>query len=314
MSFGYNDGIDNLRDLEDTDISVKKKVKKNHVIADDDCFYKVKTVYNQYSYIFRSKNQDLKRGMMLIVPTQYGNEMGICQGRTENTDEIMYQDELTDIVRIANEKDKAKYSENIKKENKAFEVTMKKIQEHKLEMKLINVHYFLEDSKILFNFTSDGRVDFRELVKDLASVFKTRIELRQIGVRDECRILGSYGQCGKRLCCSGVLNELAPITIKMAKEQNITLNSLKISGTCGRLLCCLAYENETYTEEKKEYPREGTRVLVNNEPYIITEINIQSKKLKLISDEHRERFIYISKNDLNFDKSKNIFTVVVAGS
>ncbi|HBD92871.1 MAG: hypothetical protein A2015_03485 [Spirochaetes bacterium GWF1_31_7] len=307
MNLDYNENIDNLRDLEDTDISVKKKIKKNHKIADDDNFYRVKTVYNQYSYIFRSKNTDIPRGTILIVPTQYGNEVGICQGKTTNIDEISYQDELTDIVRIANEKDKAKHSENIKKEEKAYELTIKKIAEHKLEMKLINVHYFLEDSKILFNFTSDGRVDFRELVKDLASIFKTRIELRQIGVRDECRIIGSYGQCGKKLCCSGTLNELTPITIKMAKEQNITLNSLKISGTCGRLLCCLSYENETYTEEKKAYPREGTKVFVNDELFILVEINIQSKKLKLLSEEHRERFIYISKNDLSFDKSKNMY-------
>lgn len=311
MSFEYTDSIDNLKELEDTDISHKNRVKKNHKISDTDCFYRVKTVYNQYSHIYRSKNQGITKGMMVIVPTQYGNEMGICQGRTNNIEEIQYQDELNDITRLATDKDKAKFSENLKKEQKAFELTMKKIEEHKLEMKLINVHYFLEDSKILFNFTSDGRVDFRELVKDLASIFKTRIELRQIGVRDECRIIGSYGQCGKHLCCSGVLNELTPITIKMAKEQNITLNSLKISGTCGRLLCCLSYENETYVEEKKNFPREGSKVFVENEPFILVEVNIQSKKLKLLSEEHREKFLYVAKEDLKFDKSKNAYIASV---
>lgn len=309
MAFDYTENIDNLKALEDTDIAVKKRVKKDHKISPDDSFYKIKTIYNQYSTIFKSKLNDIPKGIMVIVPTQYGNEVGFCQGKTNNVDEALYQDELLDILRIASEKDKAKYSENIKKENKAFDITLKKIIEHKLEMKLINVHYFLEDSKILFNFTSDGRVDFRELVKDLAAIFKTRIELRQIGVRDECRIIGGYGQCGKKLCCSGVLNELTPITIKMAKEQNITLNSLKISGICGRLLCCLAYENETYMEEKKEYPKEGTRVLINGELFILVEINIQAKKLKLICDEHKERYIFIDKKDLKFDKAKNMYSV-----
>lgn len=305
MDFTYSDNIDNLKELEDTDLSIRKKTKKHHKITENDCFYRVKTIFNQSSSIYRSKNPNLTKGTLLIVPTQYGNEIGICQGQTNNMEEIQYQEELNDITRIANDKDKARHTENIKKEIKAFDITLKKITEHKLDMKLINAHYFLEDSKILFNFTSDGRVDFRELVKDLASIFKTRIELRQIGVRDECRILSSYGQCGRHLCCGNVLNDLTPITIKMAKEQNITLNSLKISGTCGRLLCCLSYEYDTYIEEKKNYPKEGSKIFVNNEPFLVIEINIQTKKIKLISEKNSNNMIMIDISLINKDKNNN---------
>src|SRR4030042_3823278 len=191
-----------------------------------------------------------------------------------------------DVIRIANKPDREKYRENLKKEKDAFNIALKKIEEYSLDMKLVNVHYFLEDSKILFNFTADGRIDFRELVKDLAVIFKTRIELRQIGVRDECRIMHGYGHCGKHYCCSDVCNELKPITIKMAKEENITQNSLKIRGACGRLLCCLAYEYETYLEEKKNYPEVGSKIKLNNKWFIVTEINIQSKIIKINSEDN----------------------------
>ncbi|MCG8570026.1 MAG: hypothetical protein MJB14_07775, partial [Spirochaetes bacterium] len=196
------------------------------------------------------------------------------------------------------------YQDNLKKEKKAFGITIETIKKHQLEMKLINVHYFMEDSKILFNFTADGRVDFRELVKDLASIFKTRIELRQIGVRDECRIIDGYGQCGKHLCCANVINDLDPITIKMAKEQNITLNSLKISGICGRLLCCLAYEYDTYIQEKHDYPPEGSRINVNGDWYYTEEINIQTKQIKLVSDKEREMILWVDSKDIMFDYNK----------
>lgn len=311
MSFNYNDGDENLKDLEDDDVSIKKKTKKTHNFKGDEFFYKIKTTYNQLSAIFSSPNNTLQKGNFVIIPTPYGNEMGICQGLTTNMDEISYQDDILEIVRIANDKDKAKYSENIKKESKAFTIAIEKIKQHRLEMKLINVHYFLEDNKILFNFTSDGRVDFRELVKDLATVFKTRIELRQIGVRDECRILGSYGQCGKQLCCSEVLSELSPITIKMAKEQNITLNSLKLSGTCGRLLCCLAYEYETYIQEKKDYPKEGSKIKVGGNVYSVVEINVQTKKVKVLNDENKSEMLYIAKNDIRWDKTINMLKGII---
>jgi cell fate regulator YaaT (PSP1 superfamily) len=288
-----------LEQLEDRDIEVKQKVKKDHKIEPDDCFYRVKFTFNNYSKVCRSKTTDIKRGIFLIVPTQYGSEIGIVQGRITDMDEILSQDEILEVIRFANADDKAKFSTNLKKEKEAFDITVKKIIEHELNMKLINVHYFLEDSKILFNFTADGRIDFRELVKDLASIFKTRIELRQIGVRDECRIISGYGQCGKHFCCSSVVNDLAPITIKMAKEQNLTLNSLKISGTCGRLLCCLSYEYNTYLEEKKRFPELGSRVRYENEWFNVAEVNIQTGMLKLVNKADAvERFIMVHINDI----------------
>ncbi|OHD13516.1 MAG: hypothetical protein A2086_12745 [Spirochaetes bacterium GWD1_27_9] len=294
-----------LEQLEDKDIEIKAKVKKNHKIEPDDCFYRIKFTFNNYSKICKIKNPDIKKGTFLIVPTQYGAEIGIVQGRITDMDDVLYQDELLTVIRFASAEDKVKFSSNIKKEKEAFDITLKKINEHNLNMKLINVHYFLEDSKILFNFTADGRIDFRDLVKDLASIFKTRIELRQIGVRDECRIMSGYGQCGKHFCCSNVISELEPITIKMAKEQNLTLNSLKISGTCGRLLCCLAYEYQTYIEEKKRFPDLGSKVKYENEWFIVEEVNIQAETLKLVSQNPDEvRILIVPLDSIEYHKNR----------
>jgi cell fate regulator YaaT (PSP1 superfamily) len=288
-----------LEQLEQREKEVRIKEKKDHKIEADDCFYRIKFSFNNYSKICRTKNQDIKKGTFLIVPSQYGPEIGIVQGKVVDMDIILSQDEIIEMIRLANSDDKAKFSNNLKKSKDAYEITVKKIIEHNLNMKLINVHYFLEDSKILFNFTADGRIDFRELVKDLASIFKTRIELRQIGVRDECRIIGGYGQCGKHFCCSNVISELDPITIKMAKEQNLTLNSLKISGTCGRLLCCLSYEYKTYLEEKKRFPELGTRVKYENNYFFVNEVNIQTDTIKLISkSDNEERVVYVNLKDI----------------
>ena len=292
-----------LEQLEDKDIEIKKKIKKDHEIKPDDIFYRVKLTYNNYSKIYRSKKNNIKKGNFLIVPTSYGSEIGIVQGKITNMDEILSEEEILDVIRTATNSDKKKYQSNLQKSKDAFEIALKKIKKHKLEMKLINVHYFLEDNKILFNFTADGRIDFRELVKDLASIFKTRIELRQIGVRDECRIMSGYGHCGMPLCCSNVANELNPITIKMAKEQNITLNSLKISGICGRLLCCLSYEYDAYLHEKANYPDEGAKIKVNNQWYTVSEVNILSKKIKLFSSIN-ESFIYIPIDLIQYNKNK----------
>ncbi len=298
-----NESIDDLVKLEDRDIQIKKKEKKNRKIEEDDCFYRVKLLYNNYSKICKCKIPHIVRGELLVLSTEYGNEIGIVQGAFNNIEEIQSEEEIITIVRICNKDDRAKYRLNLKKEKEAYDVTIKKINEHNLNMKLINVHYFLEESKVLFNFTADGRVDFRDLVKDLASIFKTRIELRQIGVRDECRIIGGYGQCGKSLCCSGMTNELQPITIKMAKEQNITLNSLKISGVCGRLLCCLSYENDTYIQEKKRYPEENSRIKVNNDSFYVNEVNIQSGIIKIVSQKG-DRVLYVNSSEIDYDYSK----------
>jgi len=298
-----NLNMDELEQLEDKDVEVKKKVKKDHKIAKDDHFYRIKLTYNNYSKICRTKHPSLRRGYFLIIPTPYGPEIGVVTGEVTDKNEILSAEEIVDVIRPASKQDRNKYRENLKSEKEAFDIAEKKILEHELDMKLINVHYFLEDSKILFNFTADGRIDFRELVKDLAAIFKTRIELRQIGVRDECRIREGYGHCGRHFCCSNVMNELSPITIKMAKEQNITLNSMKISGACGRLLCCLAYEFETYMEEKKRFPEEGSRIKLNDSIYFVTEVNIQSNTVKLYSSE-KEHYHYIPLDQIKYDKNK----------
>ena len=154
-------------------------------------------------------------------------------------------------------------------------------------MKLVSAHYIFEETKILFFFTADARVDFRELVKDLVTVFKMRIELRQIGVRDESRVMGGIGVCGRHYCCHGITDKLKPVSIKMAKVQNLSLNSMKISGPCGRLLCCLSYEFETYSEEKKKLPSEGYKIAYDDSIFKITEINILMKTVKLASDDGR---------------------------
>ena len=291
-----------LKQLEDNDIEIKQKTKKKHKILDDEQFYRVKLPYNNHSKICRTKHENITNNSFVVIPTQYGPEIGIIQGKTTNKDEILSEEEIIDIIRIATKNDKNKYEENLEKEKKAYKIASEKIKKHKLTMKLVNTHYFFEESKILFNFTADGRIDFRDLVKDLASIFKTRIELRQIGIRDECRIMSGYGHCGRHFCCSKVNNDLSPITIKMAKEQNITLNSLKISGACNRLLCCLAYEYETYKDEKKNYPDEGAKIRVNNEFFHIAEINIQSKTAKLVSP--NGRFHQIPLKLINYDKNK----------
>ena len=168
---------------------------------------------------------------------------------------------LKEVIRIATAKDKSREENNRRKEKEAFQICLKKIADRKLEMKLIDTEYTFDNSKVLFYFTADGRVDFRELVKDLAAVFKTRIELRQIGVRDETKILGGIGICGRPLCCHTYLSDFAPVSIKMAKEQNLSLNPAKISGTCGRLMCCLKNEQETYEYLNKKLPNNGDVVI-----------------------------------------------------
>lgn len=211
-------------------------------------------------YYFNPKDFEVSSGMHVIVETARGVEYGevvLSPKEVEDNDVIQ---PLKDVIRIATAKDNEKEENNRKKEKEAFEICNKKIQEHELDMKLINAEYTFDNNKVLFYFTADGRIDFRELVKDLASVFKTRIELRQIGVRDETKILGGMGICGRALCCHTYLSEFAPVSIKMAKEQNLSLNPTKISGVCGRLMCCLKNEQETYEHLNKKLPRVGDSV------------------------------------------------------
>ena len=208
-------------------------------------------------YFFSPGKFHVKQGDKVIVETARGVEFGsVVSGPKEVKDETIMQP-LKSVIRIATEEDKRNEERNREKEKEAFKVCLEKIREHELDMKLINAEYTFDNNKVLFYFTADGRIDFRDLVKDLAAVFRTRIELRQIGVRDETKIRGGIGICGRPLCCHTYLSEFAPVSIKMAKEQNLSLNPTKISGVCGRLMCCLTNEEETYEELNSRLPAIG---------------------------------------------------------
>ncbi len=214
-------------------------------------------------YYFSPGKFYIRQGDKVIVETARGVEFGnVVIGSKEVKDEEVMQP-LKSVIRIATEEDKRIEAKNREKEKEAFEICLEKIRKHDLDMKLINAEYTFDNNKVLFYFTADGRIDFRELVKDLAAVFRTRIELRQIGVRDETKIRGGIGICGRPLCCHTYLSEFAPVSIKMAKEQNLSLNPTKISGVCGRLMCCLTNEEETYEELNSRLPAIGDSVTTN---------------------------------------------------
>lgn len=211
-------------------------------------------------YFDPGKNDKIKRDSHVIVETAKGVEYGtVVLPPTEMPEEKIVAP-LKGIIRVATERDEESERKNREKETEAFRICQEKISRHGLEMKLIAAEYTFDKNKLLFYFTADGRIDFRELVKDLASVFRTRIELRQIGVRDETKLRGGIGICGRALCCHSYLSEFAPVSIKMAKEQNLSLNPTKISGVCGRLMCCLKNEEEAYEELNSHLPNVGTRV------------------------------------------------------
>ena len=199
-------------------------------------------------YYFNPVDMNIQKDTYVVVETARGVEFGECVIGIKEISEEDIVAPLKSVLRIATEEDINKHFNNKDKEKEAFEICLKKIQEHELTMKLIDVEYTFDNNKVIFYFTADGRVDFRELVKDLATIFKTRIELRQIGVRDEAKMLGGLGPCGRPMCCSTFLGDFASVSIKMAKEQNLSLNPTKISGICGRLMCCLNYEQSTYED------------------------------------------------------------------
>ncbi len=234
-------------------------------------------------YYFDPAGRDIEAGEDVIVETARGVEFGyVVKGVMEIGDDEVVQP-LKKVIRIATDKDLDQEEENSLKEVDAFKVCLEKINKHKLEMKLIDCEYTFDKNKLLFYFTADGRIDFRELVKDLASVFKTRIELRQIGVRDETKMLGSIGICGRPLCCYQHLSEFHPVSIKMAKEQNLSLNPTKISGVCGRLMCCLKYEEETYKELNRRLPNIGDIVFTpGGKEAEVKHVNILRQQVKVL--------------------------------
>lgn len=234
-------------------------------------------------YFFAPGDFDVKRGTHVIVETVRGIEYGTCVNDPKDVTDDELVSPLKPILRIATEKDDEQAIENRAKEREAFDLCKQKIIERELEMKLIDAEYTFDNSKILFYFTADGRVDFRELVKDLASIFRTRIELRQVGVRDETKIIGGIGICGRPLCCHSYLSDFVPVSIKMAKEQNLSLNPTKISGVCGRLMCCLNNEEEVYEEQNRKLPSSGDYVTTSaGERGVVTSVNIFRETIKVL--------------------------------
>lgn len=264
---------------------------------------------NGKTYYFNPGDFDVKVNDKVIVETVRGIEYGtVAMGRRDIQDENVTKP-LKDVIRIATAEDDATYKSNKEKEKEAYEICLEKIKENELEMKLVEVEYTFDGSKILFYFTADGRVDFRKLVKDLALVFRTRIELRQIGVRDESKTLGSYGICGRSLCCSEFLDEFVPVSIKMAKEQGMSLNPTKISGACGRLMCCLKYEQDTYEALNKITPKTGALVNSPSGEGTVESVNLLRGIVKVRIDDGNEgrleEFMVDDLTIINDDKRNN---------
>lgn len=257
-------------------------------------------------YFFSPGKLEVETGDKVIVETARGVEFGsVVTGPKEVEDDKITQP-LKSVIRLATDEDKKKEEKNKEKEKEAFKICLEKIHKHGLEMKLIDAEYTFDNNKVLFYFTADGRIDFRQLVKDLAAIFKTRIELRQIGVRDETKILGGIGICGRSLCCHTYLSEFAPVSIKMAKEQNLSLNQTKISGVCGRLMCCLKNEQETYEELNKKLPGIGDTVtLPDGIQGTVQSVNVLRQRVKVVVEVNDEKEIQeFPVNELKFRPRK----------
>ena len=236
---------------------------------------------NKRIYFFDEGNNTLKIGDNVIVETKMGQEFGTVKTATREIPDENIKQPLYKIVKKANEEDKKHQEKNEEEEKKAFDICKKKIAEHKLPMNLVEAKYLFDNSKLIFYFTADKRIDFRDLVKDLASIFRTRIELRQIIVRDEVKRLCGNGMCGRELCCASFLKKYDGVTIKMAKEQNLTLNASKITGACGRLMCCLKYENEVYEEKIKRLPHIGAIVKTPDGVGEVEQVEILAERIKV---------------------------------
>ncbi|MCK9169786.1 MAG: hypothetical protein M0P01_05170 [Treponema sp.] len=294
-----DDENENLSALEDS-ADITEEGSEGFIF--DKPLYHLKLTYSCESlYATAGKNGPLNQGEYVIVPTRYGRDMAVVLGQSNNPVGVKSAD-VVEIDRKAVKDDLNRAEEMKKKEENAFAVFREKVEAHHLDMKLISVHFLFDEQKALFFFSADNRVDFRELVKDLVSVFKMRIELRQIGVRDESRITGGLGVCGRPYCCHAVSDKLRPVSIRMAKDQNLSLNSMKISGQCGRLLCCLSYEFDWYSEARKSLPSEGIRLFYDGTNFKITEVNPITSMVKMLGEDGRllevntKRFVKDSNN------------------
>ncbi len=237
---------------------------------------------------YDSTGFSLRERDIVMVETDRGPELGFVARMPLERDPAFFSKPLRKVIRLADPADMERGQRNLYREREAKRLCLTKIKEYNLPMKLINVESFLDGSKIVFFFVSDGRVDFRALVKDLAGAFKTRIEMRQVGVRNEAKMIGGMGGCGREFCCCTILKEFEPVSVKMAKEQNLALNPQKISGACGRLMCCLAYEFETYTELKKDLPKVGKRVVTPQGSGKIVQQNVIHQRVRVALDEGKE--------------------------
>jgi cell fate regulator YaaT (PSP1 superfamily) len=290
---------ENLSALED---AVDTAEESSDGFIFDKPLYHLKLTYSCESlYATAGKSGLLNPGEYVVVPTRYGRDLALVLGQSNRPVGVKPAD-IVEVDRKAVKDDLKRAEEMKKKETEGFTVFREKVEAHHLDMKLISVHFLFDEQKALFFFSADNRVDFRELVKDLVSVFKMRIELRQIGVRDESRITGGLGVCGRPYCCHAVSDKLRPVSIRMAKDQNLSLNSMKISGQCGRLLCCLSYEFDWYSEARKNLPSEGIRLFYDGTNFKITEVNPITSMVKMLGEDGRllevntRRFVKDSNN------------------
>ena len=309
MSDIFENDIDSENDLtgleesEDIDLS---ESQENYVYNFP--LYRLKLEYSCegiYANVDDDSDLEFNAGDYAIVPTRYGKDLARVLGKINCPIGIKPEDVVI-IDRKATDSDLKKAEELKQKEKEAFKVFQEKVSYHKLDMKLISTHFLIDEQKALFFFSADNRVDFRELVKDLVSVFKMRIELRQVGVRDESRITGGLGVCGRPYCCHCVSDKLRPVSIRMANEQNLSLNSMKISGQCGRLLCCLSYEFDFYSEARKKLPPEGLHIFYDGTNFRITEVNPLTSMIKMSGDDGR----LIEVNANRFSKENNRWKIV----
>ncbi len=241
-------------------------------------------------YFFDPLEFDIKKGQHVIVETARGMEYGLVVSDIREVEEERVVQPLKPVIRVATPADDKQNAENLEKKKEAYDICLEKIRKHELDMKLVDAEYTFDNNKVLFYFTADGRIDFRELVKDLAAVFKTRIELRQIGVRDEIKIMGGIGVCGRVLCCHSYLSEFVPVSIKMAKEQNLSLNPTKISGVCGRLMCCLKNEEEIYEELNRKLPNVGDSVSTDDDMQgEVHSVNVLRQRVKVLIEDGDEK-------------------------
>ncbi len=242
-------------------------------------------------YFFDQGDIEIKVGDKVIVETPLGQELATVKIANRQIDELKAKDPLKKVIKIADEKDLKHQEDNVEKEKEAFETCKKKIKEHNLEMNLVEARYLFDNSKLIFYFTAEGRIDFRDLVKDLAAIYRTRIELRQIGIRDQIKRLGGNGICGRELCCCSFLNEFDTVSIKMAKEQNLSLNTSKITGNCDRLMCCLKYEQNVYEDKMKNLPHPGAIVKTEDGEGTVETVEVLRELLRVkFKDEEGNNF------------------------